>query len=173
MHAYDIAKDELVSAEYDCVVTVSGDGLIHEVVNGVMQRTDRDEFLKHTTFGFIPAGTANGLIASILKQHEEDFGIHNAAFLIAKGNRTKMDLTELTMEYQPDTKLYMFLSLAWAIIADCDINSEVIRCVGPPRFTLWGIYRLLNLRNYFGSLQFKGQTLKSNRQHEIEEITNF
>jgi sphingosine kinase len=36
MHAYDIAKDELISAEYDCVVTVSGDGLIHEVVNGVM-----------------------------------------------------------------------------------------------------------------------------------------
>jgi hypothetical protein len=73
----------------------------------------------------------------------------NAAFLVAKGTRVKMDLTEITLEYQPETKLYMFLMMGWAIISDCDINSEVIRCVGPPRFTIWGVYRVLALRNYF------------------------
>jgi sphingosine kinase len=151
MHAYDIMLNELQPGDYDCVVTVSGDGLIHEAVNGVFSRADRDHFLDKTTFGFIPAGTSNGLVASILKQHDEEYGIHQAAFSIAKGSRMKMDLTELTMEYQ-EKKLYMFLSLAWAIIADCDINSEVIRCVGPPRFTIWGVYRLLNIRNYPGRL---------------------
>ena len=77
------------------------------------------------------------------------FSIMNAAFLVAKGTRVKMDLTEITLEYQPETKLYMFLMMGWAIISDCDINSEVIRCVGPPRFTIWGVYRVLALRNYF------------------------
>ena len=82
-------------------------------------------------------------------------GIHSAAFAIAKGRTTKMDLTELELEYfqnEPNKKLYMFLMLAWAIISDCDINSEVIRWVGPARFTLWGVWRVLALRHYPGLL---------------------
>jgi sphingosine kinase len=40
MHAYDIVKDELQVGEYDGIITISGDGLIHEVVNGAMSRPD-------------------------------------------------------------------------------------------------------------------------------------
>ena len=61
MHAHEIAK-ELQPGEYDGIITISGDGLIHEVVNGAFTRPDREEFLEKTTFGFIPAGTANGLV---------------------------------------------------------------------------------------------------------------
>jgi hypothetical protein len=64
-----------------------------------MSRPDRDEFFNKTTFGFIPAGTANGLIKSITDVNYEEFGIHQAAFLVAKGTRKMMDLTELTLEY--------------------------------------------------------------------------
>jgi sphingosine kinase len=45
MHAYDIAK-ELDPDDYDGVVTVSGDGLIHEVVNGLHSRLDWESNLK-------------------------------------------------------------------------------------------------------------------------------
>jgi sphingosine kinase len=65
MHAYDIVKDELQLGEYDGILTISGDGLIFESVNGAMSRADRDEFLEKTTFGFIPAGTGNGLHKSV------------------------------------------------------------------------------------------------------------
>ena len=50
----------------------------------------------------------------------------------------------------------MFLSLVWAIISDIDINSEVIRCVGSARFTLWGIYRALNVVTYPGAFSYTG-----------------
>ena len=50
----------------------------------------------------------------------------------------------------------MFLSLVWAIIADIDINSEVIRCVGSSRFTIWGVYRALNVITYPGTLTHSG-----------------
>ena len=99
MHAHEITKTEVQIGQYDGIITISGDGLIHEAVNGAMSRQDRDEFLQKTTFGFIPAGTANGLIKSITDSVDEDFGIHNATFLIIKGKRHMMDLTELTMEY--------------------------------------------------------------------------
>ena len=45
---------------------MSGDGLIHEAVNGLMSRLDRNELLSNITFGFIPAGTANGLHKSVV-----------------------------------------------------------------------------------------------------------
>lgn len=40
-HAYDIVHSELTPGEYDGIVTVSGDGLIHEVVNGLYRREDQ------------------------------------------------------------------------------------------------------------------------------------
>ena len=39
-HAFDIAKDELKVGDYDGIITISGDGLIHEIVNGIMNRPD-------------------------------------------------------------------------------------------------------------------------------------
>ena len=66
-----------------------------------------------------------------------------------------MDLTEIEAEYETQ-KIYSFLSTAWAVIADCDINSEVIRCIGPSRFTIWGVYRVLCKRNYVGSFFYSG-----------------
>jgi sphingosine kinase len=39
-HAYDIVSQELRPGDYDGIITVSGDGLIHEVVNGIYRRQD-------------------------------------------------------------------------------------------------------------------------------------
>lgn len=170
-HAKDICQFELAKNQYDGLVTISGDGLIHESINGIMNRPDREEFLESFTFGFIPAGTGNGLHKSIMDDNDELHGIHEAAFSICKGRSTKLDLTELELEYL-ETKVYMFLSLSWAIISDCDINSEIFRCCGPPRFTVWGVYRVLNLRHYPGSLTFKGERCKQKTQTH-EAIENF
>jgi len=42
MHAFDIVKDELAIGQYDAIIAISGDGIIHEIVNGIMTRPDRD-----------------------------------------------------------------------------------------------------------------------------------
>ena len=81
-----------------------------------------------------------------------------AAFQVAKGSRRMIDITELTGEYETK-KIYSFLSVAWAIIADCDINSEAIRCVGSARFTIWGVWRVLCMRRYLGKLSYFGKRL--------------
>ena len=41
-HGYDMVKEggELNLNQYDNLVTISGDGLIHEVVNGLLLRSD-------------------------------------------------------------------------------------------------------------------------------------
>lgn len=109
------------------------------------------------TLGAIPGGTGNGLIKSLLDRSDENYGILESAFRIIKGNVVDVDLTEYTLEYEPNKKVYSFLSLAWSIVADIDINSEAIRCCGPARFTVWGVWRCLFLRTYMGSLRYIGE----------------
>ena len=65
-HAFDIVNKEIQPGQYDCISTISGDGLIFEVVNGLMTRPDYNEFKDNITFGPIPGGTSNGLVKSIL-----------------------------------------------------------------------------------------------------------
>src|SRR5438105_1286471 len=107
------------------------------------------------TLGFIPGGTANGLVKSVLHHGNENYGVLEASFLVAKGRQMRMDLTEIECEYETD-KVYSFLSTAWAVIADCDINSEALRCLGKPRFTIWGVLRVLCLKRYLGDLFYTG-----------------
>lgn len=80
-------------------MTVSGDGLIHEVVNGLYRRPDWMQLMSKLTLGFIPGGTANGLVKSVLDYDKEDFGVLEAAFVVAKGRSLRMDLTEIEAEY--------------------------------------------------------------------------
>jgi sphingosine kinase len=141
-HAYQICKNQIKVGEYDGIIFISGDGLIHEGINGIMSREDKNEFMEQTTFGFIPAWTSNGLIKSILDHNGEQADPKTAAFRIVKGTSMKIDLTELELEYEKERK-FMVLSFTWAIICACDLQSEFMRFLGEIRYTLMGIIRVV------------------------------
>jgi Diacylglycerol kinase catalytic domain len=50
---------------YTAIVTIGGDGVVHEVLQGIHARPDADQILKKLQFGIIPAGSANGMAASL------------------------------------------------------------------------------------------------------------
>lgn len=50
--------------EFDGVIVCSGDGVLHEVVNGLMSRPDAGDI--DIPVGAIPVGTGNGVIKSVL-----------------------------------------------------------------------------------------------------------
>jgi len=41
-HAFDILKNEVQPGQFDGIMTISGDGLIHESINGAMSRPDKE-----------------------------------------------------------------------------------------------------------------------------------
>ena len=98
-HAYEIVHNDIKQGDYDGIVTVSGDGLIHEVVNGLYRRNDWLQLMSSLSLGFIPGGSANGLVKAVLDYAGEDYSVENAAFVIAKGRSTRIDLTEIEGEY--------------------------------------------------------------------------
>lgn len=52
-------------SDYTGIVLVGGDGTIHEVIQGIHQRADRNEILGRLKLGAIGAGTSNGFSASL------------------------------------------------------------------------------------------------------------
>lgn len=86
-HAIQIAKELDIHA-YDAVVTVSGDGVIHEVMNGFLQRPDAREAMKSVSLGIIPGGTGNALIISLLGE-KRGFDPCYTALQVIKGKLKK------------------------------------------------------------------------------------
>ena len=137
---------------FDVIAAVSGDGLLSEIVNGVMARPDWEEFLGTVTFAHVPAGSGNGLAASVAHRSREAIGPLPAAFLLCKGAARAVDL--FTVQQPQEPMRCGFLSVSWGMVSDADFESEQWRCCGGARFTVSALARILCLRKYEAVVQF-------------------
>lgn len=137
-------------AEIDGLVVIGGDGTLHEVINGLMNRADWETAIQ-TPLGVIPAGSGNGLCKTLLERAGEPYDPISAAFLIAKGRKQAFDLVEMV---QNGDRYYSFLSLEWAIASDVDIGSEHLRYLGSLRHTIQALICILRGQTYKGRFSF-------------------
>ncbi|KAF9464747.1 ATP-NAD kinase-like domain-containing protein [Collybia nuda] len=138
-HAYDIAKT--LPLDYDAVVTVSGDGLIHEVMNGFSNH-EQPRMAFRVPIAPIPTGSGNGLALNLLGI-ERGFDVTEATLNVIKGKHMKVDVFSLT---QKGKRTISFMSQALGLMADLDIGTEHLRWMGDTRFMV-GLMR--------GVIQFK------------------
>ncbi|RKP33558.1 ATP-NAD kinase-like domain-containing protein, partial [Dimargaris cristalligena] len=131
--AYEFGQS-LDLKQYAAVVTLSGDGLLHQLINGIMSRLDWQDAIK-SPIGIIPCGTCNGLAKSL------DLNSVEAATLAAiKGRTHAADVMAVS---RPDgSVIYGHLNMLWGLIADVDIESEKLRWAGSFRMNIWGVIRL-------------------------------
>jgi len=151
-HARDMLRDAADLDAYSCVAIVGGDGLLFECVQGIGARPDADVVFTSLPFGVICGGSGNGLCKSILHASGEAYSPLAAAFVVAKGRPAALDLGRVAAT--GGRRYLSFLSMAWAITADIDIESERWRFLGSTRFTLGAVVRLVWLRAYPGRLSF-------------------
>jgi sphingosine kinase len=76
------------------------------------------------------------------------------------------------MDHEKEKK-YMILSFVWSIVAACDLDSEGLRFLGEARYTLMGMWRLIALKQYFGTLSFTGQQIFSNDKKQLKLLSSF
>ncbi|KAF1325101.1 Sphingosine kinase, partial [Globisporangium splendens] len=138
--------------KYDCIVSAGGDGLLSEIVQGIMKRPDWKQAIQQP-LGIIPGGSGNGLSVSLLHRSGERLDALNAAYALAKGSASELDLATVVNGKQD--VVYSFLSLEWAFIADVDIESERYRMFGGMRFTISSIAKILSKhKRYSGTLRY-------------------
>ncbi|CAN8002201.1 unnamed protein product, partial [Ixodes hexagonus] len=141
-HAKEFIKN-LNLRQWSGILVISGDGLLFEVYNGLMERPDWEQAVK-IPIGIIPGGSGNGLARSISHTVNEPYvsdPIVAATLGVAKGRVSPLDLM---LVETPKGVLYSFLTVGWGILADIDIESERLRAIGEIRFTLWAFWRLFS-----------------------------
>lgn len=163
-HAYDVVLNVGLN-DYDGIVNCSGDGILHEIVNGIFHREDKDIFANRVVVAALPAGSGNAFSKAITAYCGEDNSIESHVYIILKGKYKKVDLQEMELR-DVEKKVYSFLSLTYGMIADIDLESEVIRCCGMVRTTIWGVLRWICLRDYYGALY----TLPQNSNMDLNMI---
>ncbi len=183
-HAYDYLKDldffkntngdNLTDPYYNGIICISGDGIIHETINAILSRHDREILLNKITWGHIPSGTGNGLIKSLSEISKTDCDHLDATLIALKGinNFKKIDLIECEFL---SSKVYSFHSVSFGVVSDVGLESEVCRCIGPVRFTIWGLWRLccLCVRKYYATFFFcKDDRIIQNIPSLKEKITD-
>ncbi|KAG5271154.1 hypothetical protein AALO_G00176500 [Alosa alosa] len=168
-HARELIR-EISLQEWDGIIIVSGDGLLHEVINGLMERPDWEMAIK-TPVGILPCGSGNALAGSVNHYAGYDMCLReplllNCCFLLCRGGVRPMDLVSVTTSPISSSssnqngrpaaprRLFSFLSVAWGFVSDVDIESERYRGLGSARFTLGTLVRLASLRSYKGRLSY-------------------
>ncbi|RKP06848.1 ATP-NAD kinase-like domain-containing protein [Thamnocephalis sphaerospora] len=141
------------------ILSISGDGLFHEIVNGLLTREDWETarrmplgiipaaYNNHTGGGF-PVGTGNALAVSV-DQPTPELGMIAAI----SGSARVMDIMALT-SLETGRTYYSHEMLTWSLVADVDIESERFRWAGPARFTMSAVVRLINMRKYRARIHY-------------------
>lgn len=139
-HAVEIAK-EIDVDKYDVIACASGDGLPHEVFNGLAQQENARRALRRIAVVQLPCGSGNAMSFNL-----NGTGIPSlAALAVIKGIRTPMDLVAIT---QGQKQYWSFLSQAVGIVAESDLGTENIRWMGGARFTYGFLVRILGKTVY-------------------------
>ncbi|XP_076943721.1 sphingosine kinase 1-like [Bidens hawaiensis] len=149
LHAKEVSHN-LDLAKYDGILCVSGDGILVEVVNGLLEREDWQAAVK-IPIGAIPAGTGNGMIKSLLESVGQPCTPAHAMLAVIRGHKRSLDVATI---WQGDARFFSVLMLAWGLIADIDIESEQYRWMGSARMDFYGLQRILRLRKYNGCISF-------------------
>lgn len=151
-HAGELAE-KLDLDSVDVVSCVSGDGLVHEVLNGLGRRkSDFGAAMHKLALTSIPCGSGNALSTNHLgPQHARN--VYLATLNVLKGTPVRLDLCSTTQmpdkpqEGQKNSEAIRYLSLlstSFGMMAELDVGTERLRRLGSIRFVLgylWGAVR--------------------------------
>jgi sphingosine kinase len=146
-HGVEIAQN-LDIEKYDVVACCSGDGIPHEVWNGLSKREDAARALVKIAVAQLPCGSGNAMSLNFNGTDSPSL----AALAVVKGLRTPLDLVSVT---QGDNRMLSFLSQSVGIVAETDLATENLRWMGSARFT-WGfLVRLIRQTIYPADIAVK------------------
>lgn len=134
-HTVEIAEKLDVDA-FDVVAACSGDGLPHEVFNGLGKKRDARRALRKIAVVQLPCGSGNAMSWNLNGTDSPSM----AALCVIKGIRTPLDLISIT---QGNRRTLSFLSQSIGIVAETDLATEHLRWLGSARFSYGIFVRLL------------------------------
>jgi len=140
-HVYEIMEG-LDITEVDAIVSVGGDGMFFEIINGIMKRPDHQRAIK-IPVGLIPTGSQNALAVSCSGSAE----VEHHALHIVKGHTMPMDAVKVRHNASGKV-MYSSIVTAFGYIADVGNTAQNYRRLGPFRYLFCGAMHLSKPKFY-------------------------
>lgn len=142
-HAFQIAN-EMDLGTCDGICVVGGDGTLHEVADGLLQRRERI----CVPLGIIPAGTGN-----TVAHHLNCEGPRDAAQRIARGQVLPLDVIQVRLK---DRVVHCIDIVGWGAVSDINLNAERWRILGRQRYAMAALWQILRARRRRATLMLDG-----------------
>ncbi|KAI9738936.1 MAG: sphinganine kinase lcb4 [Claussenomyces sp. TS43310] len=165
--AIEVAENLDINA-YDMVVSCSGDGIPHEVFNGLGRRPDAKRALGKIAVVQLPCGSGNAMSCNLNGTDSPTL----ATLAVVKGIVTPLDLISIT---QGTRRTLSFLSQSVGIVAESDLGTDHLRWMGAARFTFGFLVRLLGKTVYPCDIAVKSviDDKPSIKEHYRREQANY
>tara|TARA_X000001036_G_scaffold436202_1_gene478890 strand:+ start:189 stop:1079 length:891 start_codon:yes stop_codon:yes gene_type:complete len=129
-HAQALAN-QLSFNEISGFIGIGGDGTLHEIINGMLSRTDK----KKIPIGIIPGGSGNSYMHDLQLTDPIE-----AAKAIINGKTKALDTAMITVNHI--TK-YANNMIGWGLVTDVGVKAEEFRWLGTNRYTILSVLEVL------------------------------
>nr|BAD86587.1 sphingosine kinase [Lotus japonicus] len=148
-HARSLASSVDISTCPDGIICVGGDGIINEVLNGLLSRDNQKEGIS-IPIGIIPAGSDNSLVWTVLGVRDPV----SAAIAIVKGGLTATDV--FAVEWAQTNKVHFGLTVSYyGFVGDVlELSEKYQKRFGPLRYFVAGFLKFLCLPRYSYEIEY-------------------
>ncbi|XP_022139015.1 sphingoid long-chain bases kinase 1 [Momordica charantia] len=154
-HARKLASSVDISSCPDGIICVGGDGIINEVLNGLLSRDNQKEGIS-IPIGIIPAGSDNSLIWTVLGVRDPI----SAAMAIVKGGLTATDV--FAVEWIKSGVIHFGLTVSYyGFVSDVlELSEKYQKRFGPLRYFVAGFLKFLCLPKYSFEVEYLPASLE-------------
>ncbi|KAI0054119.1 hypothetical protein FA95DRAFT_1530115 [Auriscalpium vulgare] len=161
-HAVKIAS-EIPLDKYDAIICISGDGLVHEIFNGLSQHREPMKAFR-IPIAVVPAGSGNGTCMNVMGLGgDQDVGA--AALNAIKGRPMPVDLCSIL---QDGKRSFSYMSQCVGLMADLDLGTEHLRWMGSNRFVYGFLRGIVTHKLYPFSVSVK--PIETDKMKMIESL---
>ncbi|XWS68404.1 hypothetical protein CRYUN_Cryun04dG0087200 [Craigia yunnanensis] len=148
-HAKKLASTVDISTCPDGIICVGGDGIINEVLNGLLSRDNQKEGIS-IPIGIIPAGSDNSLVWTVLGVRDPV----SAAISIVKGGLTATDV--FAVEWVQTGIIHFGMTVSYyGFVSDVlELSEKYQKRFGPLRYFVAGFLKFLCLPKYIYEVEY-------------------
>lgn len=169
-HARDYLLEEGLE-KIDGVISVGGDGMFHEVLNGLVTRAQHEAMLDSTSqdfhpvplsipIGIIPAGSTDAIAFCTTGNNDPV----TSALHIILGDLQPLDVC--CVKRKNEVLRYSVVMVAYGFFGDVMHDSEKLRWMGPKRYDVAGFKKFMSNRGYEGVVSYlPAQAVDANPQN--------
>ncbi|XVE66424.1 hypothetical protein DITRI_Ditri08aG0079300 [Diplodiscus trichospermus] len=171
-HAKKLASTVDISTCPDGIICVGGDGIINEVLNGLLNRDNQKEGIS-IPIGIIPAGSDNSLVWTVLGVRDPV----SAAISIVKGGLTATDV--FAVEWIQTGVIHFGMTVSYyGFVSDVlELSEKYQKRFGPLRYFVAGLLKFLCLPKYNYEVEYlpaakEGQEGKNSTDREVVDMSD-